>query len=177
VANAGGGVALANTLLADSLPAQTASGTITDGGNNLSSDATPAFTSSSSHNRVDLRLGTFGDHGGPTWTVELLSASPAIDAGNGDVTLPTDQRGVVRDGACDVGAYEFAAPSLQVKLAAGSLRVSWVAPGNNFLLQSTPAWPPGVWTTVTNVISAGSQRSATLPATGRSLYLRLLRNQ
>jgi hypothetical protein len=177
VANAGGSVALANALLADSLPGQNASGPIADDGNNLSSDTTPAFTSSSSRNSVDLHLGTFGDHGGPTWTVELLSASPAIDAGNGDVTLPTDQRGVARDGACDVGAYEFATPELQVKLVAGSITVSWVASGNNFLLQSTPSLPPGVWTAVTNVISAGSQHFAALPATGRSLYLRLLRNQ
>lgn len=61
------------------------------------------------------RLGTFGDHGGPTPTVLLLENSPARDAVPADrfttvdgTPLTTDQRGVARpqDGACDIGAAE-----------------------------------------------------------------------
>ena len=40
-------------------------------------------------------------------THALLAGSPAIDAGNNAVCAATDQRGVARDAACDVGAYEF----------------------------------------------------------------------
>jgi len=52
-------------------------------------------------------LGTLGDWGGVTQTIPLLPGSPAIDAGNDNFCLPTDQRGVSRHGAhCDIGAYE-----------------------------------------------------------------------
>lgn len=54
---------------------------------------------------VDPRLGTLGDYGGATETVPLLPGSPAIDAGSN--CPATDQRGFARNGACDVGAYEF----------------------------------------------------------------------
>ena len=48
-----------------------------------------------------------------TQTLALSSGSVAIDAGNGtannDVSIPaTDQRGVSRSGATDIGAYEYA---------------------------------------------------------------------
>jgi len=49
----------------------------------------------------------FGEHGGLTSTLDLTSGSPAIDAGNSSAALPTDQRGVARDGVCDIGAYEY----------------------------------------------------------------------
>ena len=47
----------------------------------------------------------------------LLPGSPAIDAGNpaapgsgGNACLLTDQRGVTRNGPCDIGAYEYTTP-------------------------------------------------------------------
>ena len=62
---------------------------------------------------VDPRLGALDNHGGETETVNLLSGSPAIDAGDPDgcrdpdgIELLTDQRGYVRAGRCDIGAYE-----------------------------------------------------------------------
>lgn len=53
-------------------------------------------------------LGPLRDNGGPTRTRALLSASPAIDAGNNDANLTTDQRGATRvsGSAADIGAYE-----------------------------------------------------------------------
>lgn len=58
-------------------------------------------------------LGSIGNYGGPTSTMPLLPGSLAIDAGvsvgSTGSNLPTpvnDQRGVVRSGAPDVGAYE-----------------------------------------------------------------------
>ncbi len=46
------------------------------------------------------------DNGGPTLTHALLDGSPAIDAAVAPCPA-TDQRGVARDGACDVGSFEF----------------------------------------------------------------------
>ena len=58
--------------------------------------------------QVDPMLDTLADNGGPTWTMALLTGSPAIDAGNIETCTATDQRGVVRPQgtACDIGAYE-----------------------------------------------------------------------
>jgi hypothetical protein len=50
-------------------------------------------------------LGQWGFHGGITPTMPLLTGSPAINAGSACPT--TDQRGIARQGNCDIGAYEF----------------------------------------------------------------------
>jgi fibronectin-binding autotransporter adhesin len=56
---------------------------------------------------LDPLFGDFGNHGGPTSTLVLLSGSPAV--GHGDPAGPaTDQRGVARSTtAPSIGAYEF----------------------------------------------------------------------
>ena len=52
-------------------------------------------------------LGSLGDNGGPTSTVPLLAGSPAINAGD-DTRAPSfDQRGYLRAGLSDIGAFEF----------------------------------------------------------------------
>ncbi|MCB1209949.1 MAG: choice-of-anchor D domain-containing protein, partial [Verrucomicrobiales bacterium] len=67
---------------------------------------------------IDPLLGTLADNGGPTLTLELLSGSPAIDAGdpafdpNAFVPpLNEDQRGTgfarVVNGSIDIGAFEL----------------------------------------------------------------------
>ena len=66
---------------------------------------------------ADPKLGTLGDHGGPTPTIPLLEGSPAIDKGN--PTTPggvfpacpaEDQRGALRV-VCDIGAFELLHPT------------------------------------------------------------------
>jgi hypothetical protein len=58
-------------------------------------------------------LGALADNGGPTETAALFAGSNAIDGAAGgcldDTGAPidVDQRGFARDGACDIGAYEF----------------------------------------------------------------------
>jgi plastocyanin len=59
-------------------------------------------------------LGSLQDNGGPTFTHALLANSPAINAGDpagctdqNEVVLGMDQRGFVRNGVCDMGAYEY----------------------------------------------------------------------
>lgn len=46
------------------------------------------------------------DNGGPTFTMALQPGSPAIDAGDAALATAADQRGIVRDGKPDLGAYE-----------------------------------------------------------------------
>lgn len=53
---------------------------------------------------VDPLLGELSDNGGPTQTLPLQAGSPAIDAGQD--CPPTDQRGLPREGTCDLGAFE-----------------------------------------------------------------------
>ncbi len=56
---------------------------------------------------TDPLLGPLHNNGGPTWTMALPVGSPAIDAGDSTVAAPTDQRGVYRDAAPDIGAFEL----------------------------------------------------------------------
>jgi hypothetical protein len=63
---------------------------------------------------LDPLLGPLADNGGPTWTMALLSGSPAIDAGDDTLlaspdNFSTDQRGFARKmGAhVDIGAFEY----------------------------------------------------------------------
>jgi sugar lactone lactonase YvrE len=87
-------------------------GSLIDGGNNISSDASCQFTSAASVNNTDPLLGPFGDYGGPTFTIPLLAGSPAIDHGNDAVAPATDQRGHARPygKASDIGAFESSPP-------------------------------------------------------------------
>ena len=82
-----------------------------DGGGNLSSDATCAFTAATSRNNIDPKLDPNGlrDNRGPTPTIALLPGSPAIGAAVACPPPTTDQRGIIRPqgGSCDSGAYEF----------------------------------------------------------------------
>lgn len=52
------------------------------------------------------RLAPLADNGGPNATMALQTGSPAIDAGTAPCPA-TDQRGVARQGPCDIGAYEY----------------------------------------------------------------------
>ena len=56
---------------------------------------------------ADAGVDALADNGGPTQTHALVPGSVAIDAANTAVCPATDQRGVARDAACDIGAYEF----------------------------------------------------------------------
>ena len=75
-------------------------------GNNVFTDST-CFPVGSDQIVGDVGIDSLADNGGPTLTHALLPGSPAINAGNNAVCPVTDQRGVARDAACDVGAYEF----------------------------------------------------------------------
>ncbi|MCB9134945.1 MAG: CSLREA domain-containing protein [Anaerolineales bacterium] len=110
-----------NSILADNVNlvdgSKDCSGELTSGGYNLievtsgctiNGDITGNLTGS------DPNLDVLGLNGGGTQTQPLLTGSPAIDAGNpsgctdeNNEALLTDQRGYVRNGVCDMGAYEY----------------------------------------------------------------------
>jgi beta-glucanase (GH16 family) len=75
-------------------------------GNNVFSDGT-CFPAGTDQIVGAVNIGALADNGGPTLTHALLPGSPAIDAANTADCPPTDQRGVTRDAACDVGAFEL----------------------------------------------------------------------
>jgi hypothetical protein len=109
IRNAGGTVALKNTIVADNVGGN-CGGNLVSQGHNLSSDTScVSFNAAGDLNSTDPKLGPLQNNGGPTFTEALLPSSPAIDAGDNNGCPSTDQRGVSRaqGGACDIGAYEF----------------------------------------------------------------------
>jgi hypothetical protein len=101
-------VTLKNTMVTDSLAGNNCSGTITDGGGNLSYPDTtcPGIN-------VDPILGPLQNNGGPTFTMEPGPGSAAIDAGDDAICAAPpvnnlDQRGITRPAGahCDIGAVE-----------------------------------------------------------------------
>jgi hypothetical protein len=58
---------------------------------------------------VDPLLGPLQNNGGPTQTMALLAGSPALNAGDPAQMGVADQRGVVRSGGVNIGAYQASA--------------------------------------------------------------------
>jgi hypothetical protein len=54
-------------------------------------------------------LGPLQDNGGPTWTMAVLPSSPALNRGNPAQLGVADQRGVVRAGGVNIGAFQASA--------------------------------------------------------------------
>ncbi len=113
-------VTVTNSILANEPTGGNCAGTITNGGYNISDDATCSFGTSTGANGdtigdnvldTNLALGTLADNGGPTETIALTSSSSyAVEAIPKADCPATDQRGDLRpalDSACDIGAFEF----------------------------------------------------------------------
>ena len=89
-------------------------GAVTSEGHNLvgRSDGCTGFTSddlqggTTEETRLDPRLGALGYYGGPTETLPLLADSPAVDAAD-NAPPDRDQRGRLRRGQPDIGAFEY----------------------------------------------------------------------
>ncbi len=88
------------------------SGTITSLGYNLEFGNTCVFTATGDITSTNPLLGPLANNGGTTQTMALPLGSPAINripnGTNGcGTTITTDQRGFIRVGPCDIGAYEY----------------------------------------------------------------------
>ena len=124
VANTTGTTTLRNTIIAGNIDAIASPNnlpdvgslllnTFIDNGNNLigvlegfnSVDQSTTQTGTLA-NPLNPLLAPLGDYGGPTQTHALLPGSRAIDAGNAIAAPATDQRGISRVGAVDIGAFE-----------------------------------------------------------------------
>ena len=111
---------LTNTIVADNPVGGDCQGAfVVDGGNNIVADNSCGFSGG-----ADPMLGPLAANGGPTPTHALLSGSPAINQGNPAACLPADQRGVARQGICDIGAYEFLATPGTVQFSAATYEVN-----------------------------------------------------
>jgi predicted outer membrane repeat protein len=101
-------------------------GPVSSAGFNLESADTCGFSAPSDRPSQNPQLGPLADNGGPTQTMALPLASPAVDAGS-STSGPSDQRGLVRPvdqagtpnapggNASDIGAFELEAqPSASV---------------------------------------------------------------
>jgi predicted outer membrane repeat protein len=86
-------------------------GTVQTQGHNLSDGTDCGFVDPTDQQDVPVLLGPLGNNGGPTDTEAVLATSHALDAG-ANCHAPSDERGVSRPrgAACDIGAYELAAP-------------------------------------------------------------------
>ena len=99
-------------------------GTIISHGHNLSNDpagGSPAGTGpggflngGGDKRNTNPLLGPLQDNGGPTATNGLLSGSPAIDMGDNALAPAFDQRGYIRPGISDIGAFESDGIALRI---------------------------------------------------------------
>jgi parallel beta-helix repeat protein len=112
-----GSIVALNTILADnSAPtAPDVSGDLSSQGHNLigigdgGSGYDPTDLVGTSSNPIDPKLGSLQDNGGSTQTMALLAGSPALNAGDASELGNPDQRGVVRSGGVNIGAYQASA--------------------------------------------------------------------
>ena len=94
------------------------SGTFVDGGENISDDSSITLNGTGSHSSTNPDLSdVIGDNGGPTPTIPILAGSPAINAADSTAAPQYDQRGFMRVGAPDIGAFEYGSASVSVYAA------------------------------------------------------------
>jgi hypothetical protein len=120
---AGGGIrsgaslSVQNTIIADNAApfSPDIDGELTSLGHNLVGDAHHGTGFSPSDLLdTDPRLCALRDNGGPTQTMALLPGSPALGAGDPALAGTADQRGVVRSGHVNIGAYQASASAFAV---------------------------------------------------------------
>jgi hypothetical protein len=113
----GGGVSMRNTILAGNYSGSGEDDLSAHGafyfysrGHNLIGNSPSGFAFDQTDVRaVDPRLGPLQDNGGPTQTVAPLPGSPALNAGGPVQPGLADQRGVVRTGGVNIGAFQASA--------------------------------------------------------------------
>jgi RHS repeat-associated protein len=90
-------------------------GTFVDAGENISDDSSITLNGTGSHSSTNPNLSqVFGYNGGPTPTLPILAGSPAINAADGTVAPKYDQRGFMRVGTPDIGAFEYGSGTVSI---------------------------------------------------------------
>jgi len=150
--NTSGTFNLKNSILNAPGTSTSAGGTITDQGNNISSDNTPTFTQSNSIRNLNPQLASLANNGGPTLTMALNSTSPAIYAADGTAAPAQDQRGYYWVTAPSIGAYDYGAIAVPlVQMYALGQTASEDGDVGMFFFQRTVAGPPGPLTINLNI--------------------------
>jgi hypothetical protein len=193
---AGGSITLANNLLKagqfGSATLVANSGTITSQGHNLSSDAAGGDGATAPggflnqpgdvrNTNPQLDPAGLTNGGGGTMTIALLPGSPAINAGGDALAPKLDQRGFLRAGVSDIGAFEFGGKALRitsiVRLANGHVVLQGVGvPGAAHTFERSPGLVPVAFGTPAVVManSAGVLQYEDTTATGlMSAFYRL----
>jgi CSLREA domain-containing protein len=90
-------------------------GAIISDGHNLSSDNGGGFlTAAGDQINTNPLLDVLSDNSGPTKTHALLPGSPAINAGGDALAPKLDQRGYLRVGVSDIGAFELGGTPMRI---------------------------------------------------------------
>ncbi len=157
--SSGGANLVNNTILTGPGPA--CSGTIaatphTSWTGNLASDSSCGFAPAEGTAGQDPRLGPLRNNRGATDTRALLAGSPAIDAGDPNFCIGTDQRGAAALNNCDKGAFEFggrvpeaqlpppvAGESIVASKSRGTVKVKLPGSDEFFVLQDGQQLPMG----------------------------------
>ena len=117
IANGGPTFVLKNSIIAYKQTDGNGYGSVTDAGNNISSDTSITLNGAGSTTNTDPKLSSLAYNGGFTPTCALQSGSPAINAGDDSAAPVRDQRDYVRLDQSDVGAYEYGGvdyPTVQI---------------------------------------------------------------
>jgi RHS repeat-associated protein len=90
-------------------------GTFVDAGENISDDSSITLNGTGSHSSTNPNIAPYLQYdGGPTPVIGLLAGSPAINAADSTAAPKYDQRGFMRVGAPDIGAFEYGSSSVTV---------------------------------------------------------------
>jgi hypothetical protein len=118
-ANSGAGVATYSGNYSSATPKLT--NTIVAG--NTGGDIQGSLDPRSSNNLIGgyPLLASLGDFGGPTFTMALLPGSPAIGGGTSTGAPALDQRGQMRSGHVDIGAFQSQGTALLVNTTVGGV--------------------------------------------------------
>jgi predicted outer membrane repeat protein len=101
----GGMVYVENSILAG-YAGNNCFGGITSLGHNIEDGGDCMLNATGDMTTTNPLLGPLADNGGPTKTHALLPGSPAIKHGKISDCQPADQRGYLRVGGCDIGAFQ-----------------------------------------------------------------------
>jgi len=170
----GGSVTVLNSIIAGNTGTSgavaDAGGTFISNGYNLIGDGTGStgFTGTGDQvgttaTPINAFLSVLGNFGGLTQTHALLPGSPAINAGTSTGAPTTDQRGISRFGATDIGAFE--SQGFVLALSGGSPQTA--------LLNASFANPLAVTVTANSASEPvnGGQVTFTPPGSGASAVL------
>jgi len=157
-------------------------------GHNLIGDGTggmgydPTDLVGTSQNPIDPMLGLLQNNGGPTQTKALLPGSPVLNAGDTTELGIADQRGVIRTGGVNIGAYQASAAAFVLtapaKVTAGTpfdVTVTAVDPfgqvafGYTGTIAFSSADPYGASLPANYTFQLSDRGQATFPA-GATLY-------